>query len=63
MTQIDAAISRATGRAITYRAIAREAHTGGDPDGIVGHDFGNDRGGRKADIPVLRRPLHPALNA
>jgi uncharacterized protein YbjT (DUF2867 family) len=60
MTEIVAAISRATGRAITYRAIPREALTGGDPDGIAGYDFGNDRGGWKADIPMLGR-LYPNL--
>lgn len=60
MTQIVAAISRATGRAVTYRAIPREALIGGDPDGIAGYEFGNDRGGWRADIPMLGR-LHPNL--
>lgn len=60
MRQVVAAISRATGRSITYRAIPREALTGGDPDGIAGYDFGNDRGGWQAHIPMLRR-LHPDL--
>ncbi|MEU7004086.1 NmrA/HSCARG family protein [Nonomuraea sp. NPDC046570] len=58
MRQVVAAISRATGRNVTYRAIPREALT--DPDGIAGYDFGNDRGGWQAHIPMLRR-LHPDL--
>ncbi|MFI6316887.1 NmrA/HSCARG family protein [Nonomuraea sp. NPDC050556] len=56
MPQIAAAISRATGRTITYRPIPRQALTG---DGVAGYDFGNDRGWQ-ADLPMLRR-LHPGL--
>lgn len=60
LPQIVAAISRATGVAITYRAIPREALTGLDPDARAGYDFANRRGGWQADIPKLRS-LHPAL--
>jgi len=54
------AISRATRVPVTYRAIPREALTGPDPEARAGYDFANHRGGRRADIPELRR-LHPAL--
>lgn len=60
MPQIAAGISRATGRDVSYRPIPREALAGGDPDGIAGYDFGNDHGGWRADIPMLRR-LYPDL--
>ncbi|WP_253668553.1 NmrA/HSCARG family protein [Streptoalloteichus tenebrarius] len=60
MPAIAATISRATGRDITYRPIPRESLVGGDPDGLAGYDFGNDAGGWRADIPMLRR-LRPDL--
>lgn len=60
LPQVAAAISRATGAAVTYRAIPREALTGPDPDARAGYEFANHRGGWQADIPALRE-LHPPL--
>lgn len=60
MPDIVAALGRRAGRLLTYRAVSREALVGGDPDGLAGYDFGNDRGGWRADIPMLRR-LYPGL--
>ncbi|TGA96054.1 NmrA/HSCARG family protein [Streptomyces sp. MZ04] len=58
--QITEAISRATGRRVTYRPIPREALGQADPDALAGYEFANHRGGWQADIPELRR-LHPDL--
>ncbi|MFB9660182.1 NmrA/HSCARG family protein [Glycomyces mayteni] len=60
LPQVVAAISRATGVAVAYRALPREALTGLDPDSLAGYEFANHRGGWRADIAGLRE-LHPGL--
>ncbi|MFX0580101.1 NmrA family NAD(P)-binding protein [Nocardia nepalensis] len=59
MTEIAAAMSRALGQPIEYRAIPREALSNKDPDALAGYEFANYRGW-SADIPTLRE-RHPDL--